>query len=301
MWTCYLVAHAVDCLDSTCSGHGACVQGECWCKIGWRGINCSEADGRLSRCFPDCSSHGVFDLDTEQCICFDHWTGADCSKAKCSLDCGIHGRCEEGRCHCDQGWTGHRCDLRTCDPRCLEHGQCNNGTCVCIQGWMGRHCTLDGCPKSCSNHGQCSKEGNIWTCRCHEGWGGHDCSVPQETKCDDEIDNDADGLVDCADSECCYKGQCQDSLMCMSSPDPLDILLRKQPPAVTASFYQKMKFLIEEQSVQSYAHKDEYSESPQLDQVQESARPQKNNTIGERFMIKEESAASVGTRPWTPE
>ncbi|GBM30263.1 hypothetical protein AVEN_26169-1 [Araneus ventricosus] len=24
-------------------------------------------------------------------------------------------------------------------------------------------------------------------------------------------------------------------------------------------------------------------------------------TIGERFMVKEESAASVGTRPWTPE
>ncbi|GBL86928.1 hypothetical protein AVEN_183460-1, partial [Araneus ventricosus] len=38
-----------------------------------------------------------------------------------------------------------------------------------------------------------------------------------------------------------------------------------------------------------------------LDQVQESARPQKPNTIGERFMVKEASAASVGTRPWTPE
>ncbi|GBM28994.1 hypothetical protein AVEN_40747-1 [Araneus ventricosus] len=38
---------------------------------------------------------------------------------------------------------------------------------------------------------------------------------------------------------------------------------------------------------------------PQLDQVQEFARPQK--TIDERFMVKEESAASVGTRPWTPE
>ncbi|GBN67668.1 hypothetical protein AVEN_206616-1 [Araneus ventricosus] len=35
--------------------------------------------------------------------------------------------------------------------------------------------------------------------------------------------------------------------------------------------------------------------SPQLDQVQESARPQKINTIDERFMVKEESAASVGT------
>ncbi|GBN90570.1 hypothetical protein AVEN_167142-1, partial [Araneus ventricosus] len=39
--------------------------------------------------------------------------------------------------------------------------------------------------------------------------------------------------------------------------------------------------------------------SPQLDKVQESARPQR--TISERFMVKEESAASVGTRPWTPE
>ncbi|GBN42863.1 hypothetical protein AVEN_855-1 [Araneus ventricosus] len=27
----------------------------------------------------------------------------------------------------------------------------------------------------------------------------------------------------------------------------------------------------------------------------------KSNTIGERFMVKEESAASVGNRPWTPE
>ncbi|GBM80322.1 hypothetical protein AVEN_103928-1 [Araneus ventricosus] len=34
---------------------------------------------------------------------------------------------------------------------------------------------------------------------------------------------------------------------------------------------------------------------PQLDQVHEFARP------GERFLVKEESAASVDTRPWTPE
>ncbi|GBN30157.1 hypothetical protein AVEN_52499-1 [Araneus ventricosus] len=35
-------------------------------------------------------------------------------------------------------------------------------------------------------------------------------------------------------------------------------------------------------------------------QVQESARSPTEN-IGERFMVKEKSAASVGTRPWTPE
>ncbi|GBN75561.1 hypothetical protein AVEN_240325-1 [Araneus ventricosus] len=42
-----------------------------------------------------------------------------------------------------------------------------------------------------------------------------------------------------------------------------------------------------------------FCQGPQLDQVQESARPQK--TIGERFMVKEKRAASAGTRPWTPE
>ncbi|GBO17214.1 hypothetical protein AVEN_221151-1, partial [Araneus ventricosus] len=40
---------------------------------------------------------------------------------------------------------------------------------------------------------------------------------------------------------------------------------------------------------------------PRLDQIQESAHPQKTKTIGERFIVKEESAASVGSGPWTPE
>ncbi|GIX98398.1 hypothetical protein CDAR_519351 [Caerostris darwini] len=64
------------------------------------------------------------------------------SVAKCGLDCGNNGQCEEGRCRCDSGWSGSRCDQKTCDERCHDHGQCNNGTCVCVQGWMGTHCTL---------------------------------------------------------------------------------------------------------------------------------------------------------------
>ncbi|XP_054706781.1 teneurin-m-like [Uloborus diversus] len=253
----------VDCVDPYCAGHGACVSGQCWCKTGWRGINCSEADNRLSRCFPDCNKHGVYDLETEKCVCFDHWAGPECSRAKCGLDCGKNGQCEEGRCRCEVGWSGPKCDRKTCDDRCHDHGQCNNGTCVCVQGWMGTHCTLEGCPGSCGgmSKGQCVYEEGQWNCRCEDGWGGPDCTTPQETSCLDDKDNDSDGLIDCADSECCIKDVCKDSLMCLSAPDPLDILLRKQPPAVTASFYQKMKFLIEEDSVQSYAHRDEYSES----------------------------------------
>jgi len=33
----------------------------------------------------------------------------------------------------------------------------------------------------------------------------------------------------------------------------MEILLRKQPPSSSASFYERMKFLIEDDSVQSYA------------------------------------------------
>lgn len=47
--------------------------------------------------------------------------------------------------------------------------------------------------------------------------------------------------------------------MCITSPDPLDILLRKQPLPPTSSFFQKVLFLIEDGSVQSYAQKDVYS------------------------------------------
>ena len=69
-----------------------------------------------------------------------------------------------------------------------------------------------------------------------------------------------DGLVDCADSECCSRPECKDSLMCLTSPEPLDILLRKQPPSPTASFFQKMQFLIDEDGVQNYARENAFSE-----------------------------------------
>lgn len=70
----------------------------------------------------------------------------------------------------------------------------------------------------------------------------------------------ADGLIDCSDSECCSHSVCSEHIMCLSSNEPVDVLLRKQPPSVTASFFQRVKFLIEENSVQSYAHTGEYAE-----------------------------------------
>ncbi|KAJ8984541.1 hypothetical protein NQ317_006827 [Molorchus minor] len=252
----------VDCPHPTCSSHGYCVEGTCICKKGWKGPDCSLMDKDALQCLPDCSGHGTFDLESQTCTCEPRWSGEDCSRELCDLDCGSHGHCVSDMCQCDPGWSGEYCNLKQCDPRCNEHGQCKNGTCLCVTGWNGKHCTMEGCPNSCSSHGQCRfNSENMWECRCDSGWDSPDCSLLLEQNCNDGRDNDKDGLIDCQDPECCSNHACRSNQHCVSSPKPIDILLRKQPPAITASFFERMKFLIDEGSLQSYAPPENFNES----------------------------------------
>uniref|UniRef100_A0A4W3JFD7 Teneurin transmembrane protein 4 n=1 Tax=Callorhinchus milii TaxID=7868 RepID=A0A4W3JFD7_CALMI len=234
----------VDCLDPTCSGRGICVRGECHCGTGWGGSNCETA---RTTCTGQCSGHGTFLPDTKTCSCDLTWTGHDCSIEICAVDCSGHGICVGGTCRCDEGWMGSGCDQRACHPRCNEHGTCKDGKCECSPGWNGEHCTIEGCPGLCNGNGRCTLDQNGWRCVCKLGWRGTGCETSMETACGDEKDNDGDGLVDCMDPDCCLQPLCNANLLCLGSPDPLDIIQQTHMPSLQQnllSFYDRVKFLI---------------------------------------------------------
>ncbi|NXD63465.1 NAGPA acetylglucosaminidase, partial [Eolophus roseicapillus] len=112
MWRCprnistIVCIHEPSCEPADCSGHGACVQGQCHCTGAfWRGPACDILD-----CGPsNCSLHGV--CTDSGCLCDAGWIGSNCSE------------------ECPVGWYGPNCQqqcpcehLCPCDP---ETGSCN--------------------------------------------------------------------------------------------------------------------------------------------------------------------------------
>ena len=169
-----------------------------------------------------------------------------------------------------------------CDPRCYEHGTCANGSCRCHGGYYGDHCTLLGCPDNCSQpHGECvqvplrpirnrqTPPGNpVWQCVCKPGREGAGCQWATESDCQDNLDNDGDGLVDCADPECCRVEACGTrNQMCTVVMDPvrkLGLLAEEDPAgflekygAIPASFWDRVKFL---RIIQKYSKSENFDE-----------------------------------------
>ena len=78
----------------------------------------------------------------------------------------------------------------------------------------------------------------------------------------------ADGLTDCSDSKCCSHPSCRTNIMCMYLEDPVEVLLRKPPPAVDAPFLKRVQFLFEgEDSVQNYAKQDTFDDRYVVDEI----------------------------------
>ncbi|XP_061686583.1 teneurin-3 isoform X6 [Syngnathoides biaculeatus] len=244
----------VDCIDPSCSAHGVCIHGECHCQPGWGGASCEIAK---AMCPDQCSGHGTHITETSSCTCDQNWTGPDCSLEVCEVECGSHGICYGGLCRCEEGWTGTVCDQKACHPLCSKNGVCKEGKCECNQGWTGEHCNIahnpdirvkEGCPGLCNNNGRCTLEVSGWHCICQSGWRGAGCHVAMETLCTDGKDNEADGLTDCMDPDCCLQPSCQKQLYCIGSPDPVEVLSHSPsslaPQQVARSFYQRIHFLL---------------------------------------------------------
>ncbi len=226
------------CAPPGCGPHGACVEGRCYCEVGYDGPRCE-----VSRCPHGCGGHGR--CDGHRCVCDAGWEGDDCTEPACAGGCGERQFCYRGRCACLPGYSGltvvvgsnrSSCMIRTCPRGCSEpHGRCEDGACVCVPGYGGERCERRVCPVASSvdnfdedaaartrlavpgpdhagepgselEHGRgivCAGHGTCvgGRCACDEGWRDYDCT---RRACE----NGCSGNGHCApDGTCsCYPG-----------------------------------------------------------------------------------------------
>ncbi|CAL2048829.1 unnamed protein product [Caenorhabditis brenneri] len=123
-------------------------------------------------------------------------------------------------------------------------------------GWADR------CRHQCSGKREClmDRHSSKWSCRCQAGSTGIDRSILVEMHCDNGLDDDSDGLIDCVDPECCSSSSRSSESVRSAAASPTEVLMRL-PPMFNAYFAQKVASLKMEKSVQSYTDASEFNES----------------------------------------
>lgn len=192
---------------------GSCVDGECRCKSGFGGDDCSFA------CPGHCSGRGTC-TKGGVCECEDPYFGTTCESKRCPKDCSGAGTCDEstGICACKSGFDGSGCErelTKDCPNGCnAPHGTCvqasesaikaggSGVSCECKEGFTGKDCGFDArCPDdgpsderfACSGHGVCASK----TCECEPGFEGKNCA---SKKCPKDCSNH--GTCDTETGEC---------------------------------------------------------------------------------------------------
>ena len=164
-----------------CNGHGQCSGGQCICRYGYSGIDCSKLDLGISLCPNNCGQHGTCMLD--ECFCEPGFIGVACNvtlpcprseEKDGGKECGGHGICSRGMCKCSPGFEGEGCtETSKCPNDCSQHGVCYLGSCLCEPSYAGESCEFSpGCnDKICENGGLCRQGG----CLCPNGYTGDVC------------------------------------------------------------------------------------------------------------------------------
>ena len=62
-----------------------------------------------------------------------------------------------------------------------------------------------------------------------------------------------DGLTDCQDPECCGAAECSRNVLCTTVADPADVADSPNSNPVPASFWERIRFIVESGESQKYA------------------------------------------------
>jgi hypothetical protein len=165
-----------------------------------------------------------------------------CTAMDKTARCGNnHGNCNGAGCQCDNGFSGTGCNVEDkcktqnvpCGPgRCVNNGSCDCGG----TGFHGTHCEARDCvvvnndpscggasppcltynrtcPNGAAGNSQCSPVNHNGT-GCSAGGAAGTCQgnvckpncSPVSEDCENKKDDDCDGKIDCADSDCNNRG-----------------------------------------------------------------------------------------------
>jgi hypothetical protein len=211
------------CTDgNSCTQADTCQRGSC---TGGAPVTCSASD--------QCHVAGTCNPATGACSNPPANNGTPCNDGNaCTGANGTSDTCQGGSCTggapvtcsaSDQCHVAGTCNPATgiCSiPNAADGTTCNDGNpCTtgdaCAAG-LCRSTPIPGCQR-CTTVADCDDDDRCTVERCTGGICGHDpaaeCQLVPE-QCDDGVDNDGDGLIDCADSDCTSAPNCQAHEIC---------------------------------------------------------------------------------------